>query len=194
MLAFLFRELFELWLENYKRVLFLGYREAYKPLLDSPNFPLLAYAMIGGAMGGVINGIRSVINWHCEAAGFGPRFIWKYVTYPVLGAVLPFFVYALLRGGMGALASPDIKLNSSSPESRFAMLGLGVLSGFSARDVCKWLDFRVKQLFAVKENLIGVPNVIGQTASEAKATIERAGLTLGAMSEQVSETANVVRW
>lgn len=49
----------------------------------------------------------------------------------------------------------------------------------------------MKQLFAVTENLIGVPNVIGQTASEAKATMERAGLTLGAMIEQVSDAANI---
>jgi len=48
--------------------------------LQSGTFQLALYSFIGGALGGTVNGIRSVMIWYCEQRAFGRRFVWKYIT------------------------------------------------------------------------------------------------------------------
>lgn len=71
----------------------------------SPLFKLMAYAAIGGGLGGVTGGIRAFILWHLELKAFGARFIFKDLVRPFLGFLLATIVYALFRGGLTVLTS-----------------------------------------------------------------------------------------
>ena len=62
---------------------------------DNPIYLLMAYTVIGGGLGGVINGIRSFIGWHADRRAFGRRYVWKYITLPLLGALGAFSIGAL---------------------------------------------------------------------------------------------------
>jgi hypothetical protein len=188
-LVWLFRELFFVW---------SGYHHGFPPFLvgrdpnasrvDQPTFRLVSYVVIGGAMGSVVNGIRSFLSWHCDARGFGPRYIWKYVTLPFLGATLALIVFALVRGGIAALGG-EVSLAAPSPGHGFIALGIGVLSGYGARDVFVWLNIQVSKLFST--NLI-VPTVAGQNAEQAKQTLERAGFALGSAATRTTGDLKMV--
>ncbi|MHC4314402.1 MAG: hypothetical protein ACYSW3_18275 [Planctomycetota bacterium] len=80
---------------------------------DNPIYKLMAYTVIGGGLGGIINGIRSFIGWHADRRAFGRRYIWKYITLPLLGAVLAAMVYAFFRSGFVAFGgnfAPELPL------------------------------------------------------------------------------------
>jgi hypothetical protein len=117
-----------------------------KQCVTSPNFRLVAYSMIGGGIGGVLNGFRSLIVWHCELAAFGYRFTWKHVIFPIQGALLGAIVFALLRSGVAML---DGKSASSAVDSAqsLAFFGIGALAGYGAQSVFRWLDYKVSQIF-----------------------------------------------
>jgi PASTA domain-containing protein len=155
--------------------------------LNSATFRLVAFTAIGGAMGGVVNGFRSFVFWHCEAKGFGPRFFWRYVIFPFLGATLALLVYAILRGGIGALGG-DIG-SSPSIGRGLVMFGIGGLAGYGSHDVFIWLDAQVGRLFAVK--LVSVPNLIGKTEADAQSAVQQAGLAWGVVSKATSDQNQV---
>jgi len=151
---------------------------------DSPLSRLIAYAVIGGGLGGVVNGFRSIINWHSERMAFGWRFIWKYITLPPLGAVLAAIVYAVVRCGIGVLGG-GFDQGENSANQVLSAFAIGALSGYGSHQVFKWLDENVKKIFTTTK--VKVPDLTGKTQKEAEAALKEANLKLGKVSTQVSD-------
>lgn len=114
--------------------------------LNSTAFRLVAYSFIGGGIGGVINGFRSLILWHCDYGAFGVRYVWKHVIYPIQGALLGLIVYALVRSGVVLLDGGTKSVEADSTQA-LAYFGIGALSGYGAQAVFRWLDDKVSNLF-----------------------------------------------
>ncbi|HSB69698.1 MAG TPA: PASTA domain-containing protein [Candidatus Methylomirabilis sp.] len=151
-------------------------------------FRLMAYTAIGGALGAVANGIRSIIYWHLEKQGFGGRFIWKYLSLPPLGALLAVMVYATIRAGIGSIGGNATPTEGGAqPMWAFAF---GALSGYGSHKVFVWLDDKVKKLFEVPEKSeekgVKVPDVKGKTQAEAEAALQDAGLACGKIDTTLS--------
>jgi hypothetical protein len=145
---------------------------------DSPLCRLISYAVIGGGMGGVVNGFRSIVNWHSEAKAFSWRFIWKYITLPPLGAVLAAMVYALVYGGIGVLGG-SFNLGEGSANQALSAFGIGALSGYGSHKVFKWLDEIVNRVFTTVKVIVEVPDLTDKTQVKADAELKEAGLKLG---------------
>lgn len=160
---------------------------------DSPLSRLIAYAVIGGGLGGVVNGFRSIIIWHAERRAFGWRFMWKYITLPPLGAVLAPIVYAIVYCGIGVLGGGYTQ-DENSTNQALSAFAIGALSGYGSRQVYIWLDEQVKKIFNpppkaevnVLDVVVNVPDLKGKTQKEAEASLEEANLKLGKVSTQVS--------
>ncbi|MCG3207125.1 MAG: hypothetical protein FOGNACKC_00725 [Anaerolineae bacterium] len=180
-MAFFFWLLFDVWIGQYRLATVFGYPTE---LLSSPAFRLPAYAFIGGALGGTVNGIRSFLVWHAERFAFGQRFIWKYVTAPWLGAALALFTFALIRSGV-VVFNGDNAPDVASFSQVLATFGIGVLAGYGSREVFIWLDAQVKRLFQVQPSAnVIVPELIGKTRQEAEDILRAVRLNLGDVVEQ----------
>jgi len=154
--------------------------------LNSPLFWLIAYTVVGGGLGGVINGIRSFIAWHPENEAFGRRFVWKYITRPLVGFVLAAIVYAIIRGGIAAFGGDLAPGNSFSTQAMWAF-AIGALAGYGSHKVYKWLDSQVNKLFKIAEvPQVRVPDVKDKTKDEAEAILAKANLNLGKVQEKMS--------
>jgi MFS family permease len=133
----------------------------------SPVFLLMAYAVVGGGLGGTINGIRSFIGWHAERESFKRRYVWKYISQPLIGVALAVIVYAFLRSGLAAFGG-NFTPNENFPNQALAAFAIGALSGYGSRRALIWLDRLVKKLFKITEMDtddvgIKVPDVKGKT-------------------------------
>jgi hypothetical protein len=156
---------------------------------DKGLFRLIACTVIGGGLGGVVNGIRSLVVWHSERMAFGWRFVWKYVTHPLLGIILAAIVYAILRGGIAAVAG-DITLEGDATPQSLAAFAIGALSGYGSHKVLIWLDGHVNKLFKVSQaEMVHVPNVVGKSREDAEKMLKDVKLILGAVHEQPTEKA-----
>ncbi len=113
---------------------------------DNPIYLLMAYTVIGGGLGGVINGIRSFIGWHADRRAFGRRYVWKYVTLPLLGAVLAAMVYAFFRSGLVAFGG-NFTSDGNFANQALGAFSIGALSGYGSHRVLKWLEEQVNKLF-----------------------------------------------
>jgi hypothetical protein len=80
MLGVFFWQLFDIWVGQFSLFHWIGYQN--DPVLASTTFRSVAFTFIGGALGGIVNGIRSILFWHCEKKVFGRRFIWKKISAP----------------------------------------------------------------------------------------------------------------
>lgn len=157
--------------------------------LDSGIYRIIAYAVIGGGLGGIVNGFRSILNWHAERKAFGWRHLWKYISLPLLGAILAAIVYALTRAGIAVVGGNSASGNDSTIQA-FSAFAIGALSGYGSQKVFKWLDEHVNRLFkisAVAE--VKVPDLKGKTEQEAKDILRVSELNLGTVSEQSSSDA-----
>jgi len=119
---------------------------------DNPIYMLMAYTAIGGGLGAIVNGIRSFISWHADRQAFGRRYVWKYISLPLLGAALATMIYAFFRSGLVAFGG------NFAPEDNFAnqalaAFAIGALSGYGSHRVLKWLDEKVKKLFKITETV-----------------------------------------
>ncbi len=111
--------------------------------------PLLT-TMLGGAMGNVMYNIRVMYQHYIKRGDYDPKWWGKYFSGPFEAAVLALVVYALLRGGVAAMAG--LPMNMEPPTDAMgttvlAALGLGALVGFSIRDVVGWLQSLSETLF-----------------------------------------------
>ena len=185
MLAFFFWQLFDVWLGQYSLAYWVGYKKEDIERFVSPTFRLIAFTFIGGGLGGVINGIRSIIGWHSERAAFGRRFTWKYIVAPWIGTTLALFVFALIRSGLAVLGG-DFQADSASIRQTLSMFAIGVLSGYGSREVFIWLDAQVKRIFKVTVEL-KVPDLLYKTKDEAEEILKSANLKLGEVSEETTE-------
>ena len=156
---------------------------------ESALFRLIAFTVIGGGLGGVINGIRSFIGWHCERGAFGWRFIWKNISLPLLGAILAAIVYAIIRGGIAAFGG-DFNLGEAGPAQEFSAFAVGSLAGYGSHKVFRWLDAQVDKLFKIpsaQATTTTVPDLTGKTQEEAKAVLKEANLELGEIDQKPVE-------
>ncbi len=179
-LAFFGWLLFDIWIRRLTLPGLIGYDPG---LLNSPTFHLVAYTVIGGALGSVVNGLRSCILYY---NGFDRRYIWKYVAAPWMGATLALFVYALLRSSIavfGGSMAADTSMSTPQALSNFAV---GVLAGYGSKDVFIWLDAQVHRMFQVEEQ---VPDVKGKTKEAAISRLHSANLELGEVTKVPSKDA-----
>jgi hypothetical protein len=156
---------------------------------DSPLCCLIGYTVIGGGLGGVVNGLRSVVSWHAERRAFGWRFMWKYVTLPPLGAVLAAMVYALVYGGVTLLGG-DFAVDQNSANQALSAFGIGALAGYGSHKVFKWLDEHVSRIFAITPKETNVPDLTGKSRAEAETALKKAGLTPGKVDHSKDSSAS----
>ena len=153
-------------------------------------FLLMIYAFIGGGLGGVVNGIRSFIEWHAERRAFGRRYIWKYITQPLLGAVLAAMVFAVFRSGLVA-SGANFETADNFANQALAAFALGALAGYGSRKVLIWLKRLVERIFKTPP-AIKVPDLKGKTQLEARDALEQVGLKLGQVSKVPSADPTVL--
>lgn len=172
-LAFFSWLLFDTWIKRHTLPTLVRYDRA---LLDSPTFLLVAYTTIGGALGGIVNGIRScLINYN----GFERRYVWKYITAPWMGATLSLLVYAIIRSSIAVFGGGSAADNSVSTPQALSNFAAGALAGYGSKDVFIWLDAQVHKIFQVSEQ---VPDVKGKTEQAAASRLQAANLELGEVS------------
>jgi hypothetical protein len=188
MLAFFFWQLFDVWIGQYSLAKLVGYKDIGR--LTSPSFRLVAFTFIGGGLGGVINGIRSIIGWHSERSAFGRRFLWKYVVAPWIGTTLALFAFALIRSGI-AIVGGDLQTDAANIRQILSMFAIGVLSGYGSREVFIWLDAQVKRIFKVTPET-KVPDLTHKTKEEVEEILKAASLKLGKISEEPTEDESIV--
>ena len=136
----------------------------------SPVFLLMAFAVVGGGLGGAINGIRSFIGWHAEREAFKRRYVWKYISQPLLGVALAAMVYAFFRSGLVAFGG-NFAPNENFANQALAAFAIGALSGYGSRRVLIRMDRLVKKLFKTADtdtDAVGikVPDLKGKTEEE----------------------------
>ncbi len=148
-------------------------------LLNTALYRIIAFTVIGGGLGGTVNGFRGFIVWHSERKGFGWRFIWKYITFPLLGAILAGIVYAIVRGGVAAFGG-NFTPNQDLTNQALAAFGIGALSGYGSHKVFRWLDSIVNRIFKIaKTPDVQVPDLIGMTKDKAELILKEFSLKLG---------------
>jgi len=173
LLAFFSWLLFDTWIKRHTLPSLVGYDRV---LLNSPTFRLVAYAVIGGALGGIVNGIRSCLNHY---NGFQRRYAWKYLTAPWMGATLSLLVYALIRSSVAVFSGGTATDNNVSTPQALSNFAAGALAGYGSKDVFIWLDAQVHKIFQVSEQ---VPDVTGKTEEAAVSRLQSANLELGEVS------------
>ncbi|HEX7320646.1 MAG TPA: PASTA domain-containing protein [bacterium] len=161
-------------------------------VISSPFFKLVMYTVIGGGLGGIINGMRSIIIWHSERQAFGWRFVWKYVSLPLVGIVLAAIVYAIIRGGIVAFAG-DFGSNSSTTTQALSAFAIGALAGYGSNKVFVWLDDQVNRLLKITETVkVQVPDLTGKTKEEAESILKEIKLNLGKIELILSDSPDVL--
>jgi len=150
-------------------------------------FNLILYTTIGGGLGGVLNGIRSIISWHADRRAFGWRYVWKYITLPLLGFVLAGVVYAIIRGGVGTFGGSVAESDDFTTQAMSAF-GVGALAGYGSNKVFIWLDDLVNKLFkATKVLKVKVPDLTGKTKEEAETILKKSNLIIGEVNQEPIE-------
>lgn len=164
--------LFDTWIGNNLLLRALGYDLV---ALNKPSFRVVAFTVIAGGLGGIINGLRSTLNYY---NGFNQRFAWKYVTAPWMGVTLALFTYALIRSSIVAFGGSATTVNIDTPQilTNFAA---GALAGYGSKDVLVWLDAAVHRIFQVKDK---VPDVTGKSQGAAISRLQAANWELGEIS------------
>jgi hypothetical protein len=177
-MAFFLWLLFDVWIGQYTLAKLVRYPNIQ--YLDTASFHLAAYAFIGGALGGIMNGIRSCVKWHAELFAFAGRFIWKYIPAPWVGAALGLVTFVLEKGGV-AVFGGNGSTGGSNPSQVLATFGVGVLAGFGSPQVFMWLDALIGKIFKASSNkvVVTVPQLNGLTKKAVMAALQQAGLTLG---------------
>jgi hypothetical protein len=154
--------------------------------LNSDLCRIIAYAVIGGGLGAIVNGFRSILLWHAERRAFGWRHLWKYITLPLLGATLAAMVYALTRAGIAVIGGNSLAGDAFTIQA-LAAFAIGSLSGYGSQKVFKWLDEHVNRVFRISPIAeVKVPDLKGKTEQQVKDTLRKLNLNLGSVSEQTS--------
>ncbi|MCX6581605.1 MAG: PASTA domain-containing protein [Candidatus Aminicenantes bacterium] len=193
MACFFLWQLFDLWIKNFTLIKYLGYNPVGLDI--SYNFHIVCYTFLGGALGSIVNEIRSFKYWHCELNGFGRRFIWKALSSPWLGGIVALIVFALIRAGVTVLGG-DFSGGDNGDKNinqMLSMFALGAISGFGSHKVLLWLDDLVNKRFNIQpkvsedkvdEDKVEVPDLTGKTKEEAEKILSECGLKLGQSKEK----------
>lgn len=170
--------LFDAWIDAHTLERIVGYDLT---LLKTPLFHMMAYTIIGGAIGGIVNGIRSFLAHY---SAFDSVYFWKYITAPWMGAALALIAFAILQSTVAIFGGEAANVGTVSPQF-LANFGVGVLAGYGSKDVFTWLDEKVSKLFAVEKP---TPDVVGQPASVAASQIQSQKLSVGAVAGTPAKT------
>jgi hypothetical protein len=185
-LAFLLWLLFDTWSGRNQLLYRFGYG---KDLFARESFRLMAFVAIAGALGATVDGIRSIISWHSEREAYGPRFIWKDLSLPFVGAALGLIVYVTVRGGVGVF-SGGFSLDQTGSMPKVSAFAVSALAGFSCWQVFRWLDAKANSLFSVVKDATTekttVPDLTGKTVDEAATALTSVKLKLGTTREEVN--------
>jgi hypothetical protein len=167
MLAFLAWQLFDTWMGRYSLLRSIGYG-----LQRQQTLRLIAFTLIAGALGGVINGLRSGLHYRQT---FQRRHTWKYLCAPWMGATLALFVYALIRSSIGVLGNDaSSSVSTAQVVSNFA---IGALVGYGSKDVFVWLDAKVGSFFEVTNAEKSEPKKALARPAKRRATKRRTSRT-----------------
>lgn len=190
-LLFLAWLLFDIWIGDYSLLKAAGYNDFTR--VNTPTFRLIAFVVIGGGLGGVVNGLQSFITWHTERAAYGRRFLWKDIILPPLGATLAVIVYALVQSGVAAF-SGRATLGDGNAVSSLTALATGALAGYGSHKISIWLDLQVNRLFAASSGAddagVIVPNLIGERREVSEKLLKEVNLSLGNVETQPHDDAN----
>jgi hypothetical protein len=145
---------------------------------------MMSFAILGGAFGGVIQGIRSIIYWHPELKAFGWRFIWKYITLPMVGAILGAVVYAIMRVGVAGIEG-NLNVNGDPTAQGLTAFSIGTLSGYASYKVFIWLRHIANKIFKVpSSDLVVIPDLTGKSESDAEESLRKLKLKIGQVNRQ----------
>jgi PASTA domain-containing protein len=181
MLGFFTWLLFDTWINAHTLFHVVGYAADKLTLLETPIYHLVAYTVIGGAIGGIVNGIRSVLLYY---SNFQRRYFWKYIAAPWMGAALAIIGFALLHSTVAIFGGEATNATGNTPQF-LANFGIGALAGYGSKDVFIWLDEQVGKLFAVEKP---TPNVTGQPEAIAESQLNAQNLTRGEAVPTPAET------
>lgn len=166
--------LFDTWIDAHTLFRFVGYDPSFLKALKTPLFHLIGYTIIGGAMGGIINGIRSALLYY---SAFDRTYFWKYVTAPWTGAALALIGFALLKSTVAIFGGDAATVNPATPQF-LANFGIGALAGYGSKDVFVWLDKQVSKLFLGKDK---TPDTTGKKLPVAVKQVQDADRPVGAV-------------
>ena len=164
--------LFDTWVGRHSIARALNYNLTR---MDTPMYRLLAYSVLGGAIGAIVNGLRSGLQ-HYQV--FRRRHIWKYIAAPWLGGTLGLFVFTLLQSGMVVFGG-SAGVSGVGTAQALATFSVGALAGYGSKDVYVWLDAQVHKLFEVAEV---TPALIDQPVDAATSQVQSQGLEVGSVA------------
>jgi PASTA domain len=175
-LFFFLWQLFDVWTGQYTLLKWVRFPNIQ--ILANATFHLAVYSFIGGALGGIINGLRSCLRWHTEYKAFGHQFLLKYIVAPWSGAVLGLFAFAFTKSGL-AVFGGNTSTSTSNISQMLATFIFAVLAGYGSYQFFKWLDAMVSRFFKVATVKVDVPLLIGMTPAQVKTELQKVGLSLG---------------
>jgi hypothetical protein len=161
--------LFDIWIDSHFLARVLRYNTAE---LKTPIYHLVAYTVLGGAIGGIVNGLRSAITYY---KGFDPDYFWKYIAAPWMGAALALIGFALLKSTVAIFGGTAASATADTPQF-LANFAIGALAGYGSKDVFVWLDSQVHNLFASKKE---TPDTTGKPVDLAVNQVQEANLSVG---------------
>lgn len=164
--------LFDTWIGNHVLSGLVGYDRTH---LNTNTFRVVAFTIIAGGLGAIVNGIRSM---HIYGGAFNRRYQWKYIAAPWMGSALALFVYALVRSSIAVLGG-DVASESIGSAQVLSNFGAGALAGYGSKDVFIWLDDKVHKIFQVPEK---TPRLTGKPEEAAVSRLQAAKLELGEVS------------
>ena len=163
--------LFDIWIDAHTLARLVRYD--LRALNDS-NYHLLAYAVLGGAIGGIVNGLRSATKYY---KGFDHHHSWKYIAAPWMGAALAMIGFALLKSTV-AIFGGTAATEAADTTQALANFAIGALAGYGSKDVFVWLDSQVEKLFVPKRE---TPDTTGKDVAVAVEQVQGAELSVGAV-------------
>lgn len=163
--------LFDIWIDAHTLARVLGYNLTE---LKTPIYHLVAYTLLGGAMGGIVNALRSAITYY---KGFDRHYAWKYIAAPWMGAALALIGFALLKSTVAIFGGTAASTTADTPQF-LANFAIGALAGYGSKDVFVWLDSQVHNLFASKKE---APDTTGKQVAVAVDQLQSADLSVGAV-------------
>ena len=164
--------LFDIWIDAHTLARLVRYD--LRALNDS-NYHLLAYTVLGGAIGGIVNGLRSATKYY---KGFDRHHSWKYIAAPWMGAALAMIGFALLKSAV-AIFGGTAATEAADTTQALANFAIGALAGYGSKDVFVWLDSQVEKLFV--PNKTETPDTTGKDVAVAVEQVQGAELSVGAV-------------
>jgi len=193
--VFFLWQLVDIWVGKFTLAGILGYLD-YEQLTEASTL-ICIYTFIGGALGGIVNEMRTMLSWHCDQKSHKKQYLFKTIISPFLGGTLGIFVYFLMRSGIALFTGEYIPAENTVQQA-VPMFTIGALSGYGSRKVFVWLDSQVVRLFKLKsakeskESKVKVPYLVGMCKEDAERVLTAAKLTLGDVTTTVTKKMDLL--